>query len=47
MLDTKRIKSRLREIRSRVFELQSNFQKIPEGKFVSNETIYNAAEHHL
>ena len=47
MLDTKRIKSRLREIRSRVFELQSNFQKIPEGEFVSNETIYNAAEHHL
>lgn len=47
MLDTQRIKSRLREIRRRVFELQSNFQQMPEKEFIANETVYNAAEHHL
>lgn len=47
MLDTKRIKAKLREIRRRVYELQSDFQKLSEEELVSNETLYNAAEHHL
>ena len=47
MLDTQRINERLREIRSRVYKLQSNFQNLSEEELLSNETSYNAAEHHL
>jgi len=47
MLDIKRINERLREIRRRVYELQSNFQNFSEEELLSNETAYNAAEHHL
>lgn len=47
MLDIKRIRARLREIRSRVFELQTSFQKLSEEELITNQTLYNAAEHHL
>jgi len=38
MLDTQRINERLREIRSRVYKLQSNFQNLSEEDLLSNET---------
>lgn len=47
MLDTLRLKRRLKELRKRLLELETKFKPLPEEKLVTDETLYNAAEHHL
>lgn len=47
MLDTRRIESRIKELRRRVFELETKFKPLPEHKLITDETLYSAAEHHL
>lgn len=47
MLDTTRIKSRFVELRKRLVELETKFKPLSEEKLVTDETLYNAAEHHL
>lgn len=47
MLDTQRIRSRIKELRRRVFELKTKFKPLSEDELITDETLYNAAEHHL
>lgn len=47
MLDTLRLNRRLKELRKRLLELETKFKPLSEEKLVIDETLYNAAEHHL
>lgn len=47
MLDILRIESHLKNLRGRILELEKNFKPLPEDKLIDDETLYNAAEHHL
>lgn len=47
MLDTLRIKRHLKELRKRLLELESKFKPLSEEELITDETCYNAAEHHL
>lgn len=47
MIDIKRIKSLLADLRRRVRELEINFKPLPEEKLITDETIYAASERHL
>jgi len=47
MLDILRIKRHLKDLRERLVELETKFKPLPEEKLVTDETLYNAAEHHL
>lgn len=47
MLDTHRIRVRIKEIRKRLTILEKNFKKIPEKKFLKDDRINAEAERHL
>ena len=47
MLDTYRIRVRIKEIRKRLTILDKNFKGVPEKKFTEDETLNAAAERHL
>lgn len=47
MLDTLRLKRHLKELRKRLSELETTFRPLSEKELVTDETLYNAAEHHL
>ncbi len=47
MLDTHRIRTRIKEIRKRLMTLDKNFKDIPEEKFIKDEALNAAAERSL
>lgn len=47
MLDTYRIRVRIKEIRKRLTILDKNFKGVPEKKFTKDESLNAAAERHL
>lgn len=47
MLDTLRVRTRIKEVRKRLTILDKNFKNIPEKEFVKDERVNAAAERHL
>lgn len=47
MIDSKRIRSLMADMRKRVRELEIKFKPLPEEKLVVDETLYAASERHL
>lgn len=47
MLDKKRIRNRIEEMRRRVKLLETDFKHLPEEKLILDENLYAAAERHL
>ena len=47
MLDTYRIRTRIKEIRKRLTILDKNFKGLPESKFLEDERLNAEAERHL